>query len=65
YMVVSQTLIVTCCNVGTEMQINAIKIVTTVRHNAHYSAFVYSTCTERYVQESNINAVLHWLKHND
>ena len=66
---------------GTGIQINANKIVM-VRHNAHYSALVYSACTESereysillnlctfnylgYVQQSNINAVLHWLKHND
>ena len=60
---------------------NTNKIVK-LRDNAHYSAFVYSACTESereygvllnlctfnylgYVQQSNINAVLHWLKHND
>ena len=62
--------------------IYANKIVP-VRHNAHYSAFVYSACTESerereygillnlctfnylgyVVQQSNINAVLHCLKH--
>ena len=77
YISVSQTLSLAACG-----SIYANKIVP-VRHNAHYSAFVYSACTESereygillnlctfnylgyVVQQSNINAVLHCLKHND
>ena len=78
YIGISQTLSLAACG-----NIYANKIVT-VRHNAHYSAFVYSACTESerereygvllnlctfnylgYVHQSNINAVLHWVKHND
>ena len=77
YISISQTLSLAACG-----SIYANKIVP-VRHNAHYSAFVYSACTESereygillnlctfnylgyVVQQSNINAVLHCLKHND
>ena len=48
YIGISQTLSLAACG-----NIYANKIVT-VRHNAHYSAFVYSACTEEALPSGNM-----------